>query len=339
MWLAHAVEPVETALTTVTREGTGSWMRFGVLAAVSIAALILGLMSLVYYEQWMTGAKSAGAGPPHGPGAAGIAEFTAAPASDTAIVGRRLAMLIAVGIGLHNFSEGLAIGQSAAAGEISLAVLLIVGFGLHNATEGFGIVAPLAGEPNRPSWGFLALLGVIGGGPTLVGTLVGQSFVNDTVSIAFLAAAAGSILYVIVQLLRVAQNLGRRTLMYWGLAARPAARLRHRLRHRGRRGVGPPTSPFAPAYADHECSDRSITDSRCSARTAEDSVAVAAHVGRSSGPWRSGPLRPVASRHPVPTQFTTVRSRGAASACGCLQRRSANAQRPVGTVWSAVQTG
>jgi len=96
-------------------------------------------------------------------------------------------------------------------------VLLIVGFGLHNATEGFGIVAPLAGEPNRPRWGFLALLGVIGGGPTLVGTLVGQSFVNDTVSIAFLALAAGSILYVIVQLLRVAQNLGRRTLMYWGL--------------------------------------------------------------------------------------------------------------------------
>jgi ZIP family zinc transporter len=126
-------------------------------------------------------------------------------------------MLIAVGIGLHNFSEGLAIGQSAAAGEISLAVLLIVGFGLHNATEGFGIVAPLAGEPSRPSWGFLALLGLIGGGPTLVGTLVGQSFVNDTVSVAFLAAAAGSILYVIVQLLRVAQNLGRRTLMYWGL--------------------------------------------------------------------------------------------------------------------------
>lgn len=61
------------------------------------------------------------------------------------------------------------------------------------------------------------LLGLIGGGPTFLGTLVGQSFVNDTVSVAFLAAAAGSILYVIVQLLRVAQNLGRRTLMYWGL--------------------------------------------------------------------------------------------------------------------------
>ena len=215
--LAHAVEPVETALTAVTRDGTGSWMRFGALAAVAIASLTLGLMSLVYYEQWMADAKDAGAGAAHGPGAADIAELAGPRAFDSATAGRRLALLIAVGIGLHNFSEGLAIGQSAAAGEISLAVLLIVGFGLHNATEGFGIVAPLAGEPNRPSWGFLALLGVIGGGPTLVGTLVGQSFVNDTVSIAFLALAAGSILYVIVQLLRVAQNLGRRTLMYWGL--------------------------------------------------------------------------------------------------------------------------
>jgi zinc transporter, ZIP family len=215
--LAHAVEPVETALTAVTRDGTGSWMRFGALAAVAIASLTLGLMSLVYYEQWMADAKDAGAGAAHGPGAADIAELAGPRAFDSATAGRRLALLIAVGIGLHNFSEGLAIGQSAAAGEISLAVLLIVGFGLHNATEGVGIVAPLAGEPNRPSWGFLALLGVIGGGPTLVGTLVGQSFVNDTVSIAFLALAAGSILYVIVQLLRVAQNLGRRTLMYWGL--------------------------------------------------------------------------------------------------------------------------
>jgi ZIP family zinc transporter len=215
--LAHAVEPVESALTAVTRDGTGSWLRFGALAAVTVASFVLGLMCLVYYEQWMAGGKPAESGPPHGPGAASIAEFVATPAADTAIAGRRLALLIAVGIGLHNFSEGLAIGQSAAAGEISLAVLLIVGFGLHNATEGFGIVAPLAGEPSRPSWGFLALLGLIGGGPTFLGTLVGQSFVNDTVSVAFLAAAAGSILYVIVQLLRVAQNLGHRTLMYWGL--------------------------------------------------------------------------------------------------------------------------
>jgi len=117
-------------------------------------------------------------------------------------------MMIAVGIGLHNFAEGLAIGNSAAQGELSLAVLLIVGFGLHNATEGFGIVAPLAAEGERPSWGSLALYGLIGGGPTFLGTVVGQHVVNDTLSIAFLGLAAGSILYVVIELLAVARRAG-----------------------------------------------------------------------------------------------------------------------------------
>lgn len=65
----------------------------------------------------------------------------------------RLALLIATGIGLHNFSEGLAIGRSTGGGELAFATILIVGFGLHNATEGFGIVGPLMGK-ERPSWGF-----------------------------------------------------------------------------------------------------------------------------------------------------------------------------------------
>src|SRR5262245_11119201 len=122
---------------------------------------------------------------------------------------RRLVLVIATGVGLHNFAEGLAIGQSAASGELALATLLVIGFGLHNATDGSGIVAPLAGEAAdgqdaaqaRPGWGFLLLLGMIGGGPTFIGTAVGHAFTSEPVSVIFLTLAAGSILYVVIQLL------------------------------------------------------------------------------------------------------------------------------------------
>ncbi|MGW2425258.1 ZIP family metal transporter, partial [Streptomyces sp. NPDC001709] len=148
---------------------------------------------------------------PAGPGAAAATELAPAPRSQAA----SLALMIATGIGLHNFAEGLAIGNSAAKGELSLAVLLIIGFGLHNATEGFGIVAPLAAEGERPSWATLFWLGLIGGGPTFLGTLVGQHLVNDTLSIAFLGLAAGSILYVVIELLAVARKAGLKTLTTW----------------------------------------------------------------------------------------------------------------------------
>jgi zinc transporter, ZIP family len=128
-------------------------------------------------------------------------------------------LLIAAGIGLHNFAEGLAIGNSAAQGELALALVLIIGFGLHNATEGFGIVAPLAAAGTRPSWGHLAVLGLVAGGPTFLGTLVGQRFTNDVVSVAFLALAAGSILYVVIELLAVGRRLAAKEITTWGVAA------------------------------------------------------------------------------------------------------------------------
>jgi ZIP family zinc transporter len=133
--------------------------------------------------------------------------------------GRRLALLIAAGIGVHNFGEGLAIGQSAAAGELTLAFALIIGFGLHNGTEGFGIIGPMSGDDERPSWAFLALLGLIGGGPTFLGTVVGQAWVSQGLSVAFFAVAAGSILYVVQELFNVNRKFGYATLVTWMLLA------------------------------------------------------------------------------------------------------------------------
>ncbi|HTI28515.1 MAG TPA: ZIP family metal transporter [Kutzneria sp.] len=199
--LTHAWEPVDEALG---HQEIGPALGNGLALAVCVG---LGLLSLVYFDRWT--ARRAGR---PGPGAAAVGELATGTWRSTS---GQLALMIAVGIGLHNFAEGLAIGNSAAKGELALAVLLIIGFGLHNATEGFGIVAPLTGS--GPSWGFLALLGLIGGGPTFIGTLVGQSVVNDTLSIAFLGLAAGSILYVVIELLAVARKAALKEITTWGV--------------------------------------------------------------------------------------------------------------------------
>jgi ZIP family zinc transporter len=209
--LSHGVEPVDAALVAASRSHTGSWLHFAALAAIFGGCFTVGMMTLVYYDRVISGRRRRTF---LSVGAASAAEFERAVRFTNA---ESLALLIATGIGLHNFSEGLAIGQSAANGKLELAYVLIIGFGLHNATEGFGIVGPLSGGDDRPSWGFLALLGLIGGLPTLVGTLVGQAWVSDPVSIAFLALAAGSILYVVIELLNVCRSFGRRTSVAWGL--------------------------------------------------------------------------------------------------------------------------
>jgi zinc transporter, ZIP family len=206
--LSAAVEPVEGALED------GRTGRFFWLAFLLAAGFIVGLMSLVYYDVWMKRRRRRAF---LGPGAASTAEFEREHWFVGMSPARWLAIFIATGIGLHNFSEGLAIGQSAAADEISLAIVLIIGFGLHNATEGLGICAPLAGDNERPSWAFLGALGLIGGGPTFLGTVIGQAWVNEAVSIVFLSLAAGSILYVVIELLNVCRALAPKTLMAWGI--------------------------------------------------------------------------------------------------------------------------
>jgi zinc transporter, ZIP family len=213
--LSEAWEPIDTALANV-HEHTGGLapvFRYGALFAGGLAA---GLLGLVGYERYLA-AQTRGIGP----GAMSTAERLNGVA--TWSPARRMALLIAVGIGLHNFAEGLAIGQSAARSEVALATLLVVGFALHNATEGFGIVAPLTGDVNadgsvrRPSWGFLLALGLIGGGPTFVGTAVGHNFTSEAMSVVFLTLAAGSIIYVVTQLLGVAAKAKRSDLLAYGL--------------------------------------------------------------------------------------------------------------------------
>jgi ZIP family zinc transporter len=132
----------------------------------------------------------------------------------SAPTGASLGYMIATGIGMHNLSEGLAIGQSAATGAVQLAVLLMIGFGLHNMTEGFGISAPLAGNA---SWSFIGLAGLIGGGPTFFGTIVGSIFHSTFIFILFLSLAAGSIIYVLAQLLTIVKRAQAQQLVMAGL--------------------------------------------------------------------------------------------------------------------------
>jgi ZIP family zinc transporter len=181
-------EPIESALNG------GAYSEFLFLLAVFILGLGVGLGGLILFERrYMRRGSDSG----------------------QVLSPSRLALLIATGIGLHNFSEGLAIGQSAGAGEIAFAAILIVGFGLHNATEGFGIVGPLLGK-ERPSWGFLGLMGLIGGGPTFLGTMVGYYFVSTAMSVLFLALAAGALVYIIGELFQMNWHSATKLESSWG---------------------------------------------------------------------------------------------------------------------------
>ncbi len=233
--LSAAWEPIDAALAGFhtgdhANGGLGTAIGYGVLFAGGLTA---GLLSMIGYEKFMTrkraqdppGASHRIAVPDPAPpsSARGVATLVETAPSLTRSPARRLALLIAVGIGLHNFAEGLAIGQSAARSEIALATLLVIGFALHNATEGFGIVAPLAGDLDEtgavrvPSWGTLLGLALIAGGPTFAGTLVGYQFTSEVLSVAFLTLAAGSIIYVVMQLVGVASRAKRADLLGYGI--------------------------------------------------------------------------------------------------------------------------
>lgn len=191
--LSHASAPVETALTALHR-GDRS---FAGLALIFAAGVGIGLLALIYVNGRLFGRTK-----------------DALPAAP-----KTLAMMIATGLGLHNLSEGLAIGQSASTGAIAFAVVLVFGFALHNVTEGFGIAAPLAMDTVMPSWGFLATAGLIGGGPTFLGTVIGYGFSSTYIYVFFLALAAGALLYVINEMFHIGRRLNSPLAMGWGLLA------------------------------------------------------------------------------------------------------------------------
>ncbi|MDX6647489.1 MAG: zinc transporter, family [Miltoncostaeaceae bacterium] len=195
-----AGEQVEETMLAA-HQGAGSWARFVGLAIMLAVGFVVGLVSLGWFEgRWLRRTP-----PMAGGSEAASISAVSLPAIRAAVDPMRMGLLIAAAIGLHNFSEGLAIGVAAQTGAVSLATVLIVGFALHNATEGFGIVGALDAEA-RPSWGWLGLAGLIGGGPTVIGTAIGWRVDSQPLALAFLALAAGAILYVVLELWRGARR-------------------------------------------------------------------------------------------------------------------------------------
>ena len=191
--LSKALEPIDAAMKDGMK--AGHWGPFGLLAAMLVIGLIVGLVGLVMFDA----------------GAVRRSQAARTPA--------QLALMIAVGLGLHNFSEGLAIGQGAAAGAVGFAVILVVGFGLHNITEGFAVAAPLAAAGETPTWPFLGIAGLIAGGPTFLGTLVGYRITALPAFVLFLALAAGALFYIVGEMFVVGRRFRAPIWGAWGIAA------------------------------------------------------------------------------------------------------------------------
>jgi zinc transporter ZupT len=128
-----------------------------------------------------------------------ISHGLSGPGGGAALGGLALATLVAVGIGLHNLGEGLAIGSSFALGELALGTFLIVGFMVHNVTEGLGIAAPIADGGKRASLRRLAVLALVAGAPAILGAWIGGFVTSDLLGVLFFSAAAGAAVEVVVE--------------------------------------------------------------------------------------------------------------------------------------------
>jgi zinc transporter ZupT len=159
--------------TAATLNGLGLFA-IGALGAVA---------GLLFVEEWLGRRRTGGGAQRGAPGAA--------------LTGLALAYLVAVGIGLHNLGEGLAVGAALAAGEVALGTFLVLGFALHNTTEGLAIVAPIGSTSERPALSHFVVLGLIAGAPAIVGAWAGGfAFSPAWAALAF-GVAAGAIAQVV----------------------------------------------------------------------------------------------------------------------------------------------
>lgn len=196
------------------------WMR-------GVMALTVGLLAFLGIDATLEGLELAGAGSQAFGGAAlvglgALFSYLTLSGVGTWLSDRRgrdraagasgthLATLVAIGIGLHNLGEGLAIGSSYATGALALGAFLVVGFALHNTTEGLAIVGPIA--DGRPSWQRLVTLGLIAGGPAILGAWIGAAAFNTSVAAFLFGAGAGAIAQVVVQLAPTMRDDRGRTL-------------------------------------------------------------------------------------------------------------------------------
>jgi zinc transporter ZupT len=192
-----------------------SWLRV-------VMALTVGLLGFLAIDATLEGFELAGEGSQAFGGAAlvlvggivsyllltGVSAWLAARRSQAS--GGTLALLVAVGIGLHNLGEGVAIGSAYSVGALALGAFLVVGFALHNTTEGLAIVAPIA--QLRPSLGRLALLGLLAGAPAVLGAWIGAAAFNASLAAFLFGFGAGAIVQVIVQLAPTLRDESGRTL-------------------------------------------------------------------------------------------------------------------------------
>jgi ZIP family zinc transporter len=191
-----------------TRRVGAEWLR-------ALIAFTVGLLAFLAVDAALEGLDIAGAGPSAFGGTSlvflgALIAFLALSGIDAYLRGRResaassgaggvyLALMVAIGIGLHNLGEGLAIGSAYASGALALGAFLVVGFAIHNTTEGLAIVAPLT--KSKPSFGRLAGLGLIAGAPAILGAWIGAAAYNPSLAALLFGVGVGAILQVIWQL-------------------------------------------------------------------------------------------------------------------------------------------